>query len=105
VWRLDEAGNVLEPVAESEGIWIAQDVIAYIQFLGRPEESDGAVRDINEPSDQRRDAPRRFEESRGVYNGERPKPKWGKRGTRPERDPSPLPPRPTPPAAAGTPEE
>ena len=44
-------------------------------------------------------------ENSGVSNGVKPTPQWGKIGTRPERGPNPLPPRPTPPAAPRTPEE
>ena len=54
VWRLDEAGTFAGPIAGSEGVWIAHDVIAYIEFLGRPEETDGPTHDIGGPSDSRR---------------------------------------------------
>ena len=57
VWRLDGFGTFVEPVPGSEGVWIAHDVIASIEFLSRPEETDGAAGDSPEPVDRRRRDP------------------------------------------------
>ncbi len=40
-WRLDEEGNFVDAVLDSRGVWVAHDVMAYVDFLDRGEESDG----------------------------------------------------------------
>lgn len=37
-WRLDEEGNFVDAILDSRGVWIAHDVLVYVEFL--KEESD-----------------------------------------------------------------
>jgi hypothetical protein len=32
-WRLDDEGNFVDPLLDSRGVWIAHDVLAYVEFL------------------------------------------------------------------------
>jgi hypothetical protein len=43
-WQLDEDGNFVQAIADSRGIWIAHDVMAYVHLLEREEEPDATQR-------------------------------------------------------------
>lgn len=40
-WQLDEDGNFHRAILDSQGIWIAHDVMAYVEFLNREEAPNG----------------------------------------------------------------
>jgi hypothetical protein len=42
-WQLDEAGNFVGPVIDSQGVWVAHDVIAYVTFFNNWEEQSGTA--------------------------------------------------------------
>jgi hypothetical protein len=46
-WQLDENGNFVQPFADTIGVWIAHDVMAYVQvFEGEDEPYEPVGRDI-----------------------------------------------------------
>lgn len=82
-WQLDDNGTFLQPIADTRGLWIAHDVMAYVHFLQGTEKPHG------EESKQQRQ-----ELEKPAEVGKHADPGYGQAGRPADRDGEALPPAP-----------